>query len=259
MPVIGWSFYFAELIFLARDWDRDQYILAKSLDNLMVYEQFINLLLFAEGTRFTKAKYEAGVRFAEERNLHVLKHHLIPRTRGFRYTVRHMRKFIGAVYNIQIEFPENSEADVSSVLDGKPVHGHMFVERIPIEQVPTESEQAIDQFLFDLYKRKDELSEQFHANGTFPSIAKVTPKPRLAPLLNLVAWTSFSIAFQIFFVYLLLKWQFYSCLITGTVICLIGGTVMLFLMLRSSKTQKGSSYGMNSQSKSSSAHESQTD
>jgi lysophosphatidic acid acyltransferase/lysophosphatidylinositol acyltransferase len=256
--VIGWSFHFAELIFLERDWERDQLILADSLDNLMLYEQYINLLLFAEGTRFTPAKYEAGVRFAEERNLQVLKHHLIPRTRGFRFTVRHMRKFIGAVYNIQIEFAENSDATVSGVLEGEPLHGHLFVERIPIESIPTDSEQAIDDFLFALYKRKDELSEHFRTKGTFPSVEKVTPKARLAPLINLVSWTLVSIVAQLFFVYLLFKWQLYSCLITGTVIGLIGGTVMLIMMLRSTRTQKGSSYGISKSSKSS-AHSSQSE
>lgn len=37
------------------------------LNNLKEYEDKICLLLFAEGTRYTKAKYEQSCKFAEER------------------------------------------------------------------------------------------------------------------------------------------------------------------------------------------------
>lgn len=37
--------------------------------------------MFPEGTRFTEKKHEASVKFAEERNMPILKHHLIPRTK----------------------------------------------------------------------------------------------------------------------------------------------------------------------------------
>ena len=36
-----------------------------------------------EGTRFTKEKYEASVEIAKEKGLPILKHHLLPRTKGF--------------------------------------------------------------------------------------------------------------------------------------------------------------------------------
>lgn len=215
----------------------------------MLYKQYINLLLFAEGTRFTKAKYEAGVQFAHERNLQVLKHHLIPRTRGFRFTVRHMRKFVGAVYNIQIEFEDKSPSDMSALLEGRPMHGHMFVERIPIDSIPMGSEQEIDDFLFNLYKRKDELSEYYRENKTFSSVAQFTPKPRWAPLVNLVGWTSLTVFTQLLFIYTLYHWQMYSFLLTIICLCLIAAGGMLYFILESGNTQKGSSYGMSKSKK----------
>lgn len=36
-----------------------------------------------EGTRFTKEKYEASMQVAKEKGLPILKHHLLPRTKGF--------------------------------------------------------------------------------------------------------------------------------------------------------------------------------
>ena len=39
--------------------------------------------MFCEGTRFTKAKHEAGMKIAREKGLPELKYHLLPRTKGF--------------------------------------------------------------------------------------------------------------------------------------------------------------------------------
>ena len=48
------------------------------------------LCLFAEGTRFTPEKHEVSKEFARSRGLPVLKHHLIPRTKGFNFIMKHM-------------------------------------------------------------------------------------------------------------------------------------------------------------------------
>lgn len=39
--------------------------------------------MFPEGTRFTQEKYEASMEVAREKGLPLLKHHLLPRTKGF--------------------------------------------------------------------------------------------------------------------------------------------------------------------------------
>lgn len=92
MPVIGWTFFFCEMIFLARNWEKDSLTLGESLDRLTEYTDTIILLLFAEGTRFTKEKYEASVKFSKEKGLHILKHHLQPRTKGFVYTIQRLQE-----------------------------------------------------------------------------------------------------------------------------------------------------------------------
>lgn len=55
----------------------------------------------AEGTRFTEKKHEASVKFAEERGMTVLKHHLIPRTKGFTTSLPHLREKC-VIYDIQL-------------------------------------------------------------------------------------------------------------------------------------------------------------
>ena len=39
--------------------------------------------MFCEGTRFTKEKHEESMKVAREKGLPQLKHHLLPRTKGF--------------------------------------------------------------------------------------------------------------------------------------------------------------------------------
>lgn len=92
MPVVGWTFFFSEMIFLARNWAKDSLTIGECLDKLTEYSDNIVLLLFAEGTRFTKEKYEASVKFAKEKGLHILKHHLQPRTKGFVFTIQRAQK-----------------------------------------------------------------------------------------------------------------------------------------------------------------------
>ena len=39
--------------------------------------------MFCEGTRFTKKKHELSMKYAREKGIPELKHHLLPRTKGF--------------------------------------------------------------------------------------------------------------------------------------------------------------------------------
>lgn len=51
---------------------------------------YTQLCLFAEGTRFTPEKHEVSKEFARSRGLPELKHHLIPRTKGFNFVLKNM-------------------------------------------------------------------------------------------------------------------------------------------------------------------------
>lgn len=121
VPLIGWAWFFAESIFLRREWDKDRETIARDLkyirdfpDNywftvskvlynydlfnciivlngtimiMMLFCFFFQLLLFCEGTRFTPAKHKLSMDFAARNNLPILKHHLSPRTKGFIHSI----------------------------------------------------------------------------------------------------------------------------------------------------------------------------
>jgi len=65
--------------------------------------------LNAEGTRFTPTKHAASVKFASERGIVPLKHHLIPRTKGFTASLPHLREKCPALYNIQLAFKSDDK------------------------------------------------------------------------------------------------------------------------------------------------------
>lgn len=62
----------------------------------------MQLLLFAEGTRFTKEKHEASLKFAVEKNLPLLNHHLTPRVKGFTTSIPYMRGKVGGIYDVTL-------------------------------------------------------------------------------------------------------------------------------------------------------------
>lgn len=78
------------------------------MDNL-IYQ----LLLNAEGTRFTPTKHAASVKFAEERGMTVLKHHLIPRTKGFTASLPRLQESCPGLYDIQIVFKKDDKVNLS--------------------------------------------------------------------------------------------------------------------------------------------------
>ncbi len=86
VPVVGWCWIFTESIFLRRIWESDRETLVKDFRKILANypkNYFFNFLLFCEGTRFTEKKRIASMKYAQEKNLPELKHHILPRTKGF--------------------------------------------------------------------------------------------------------------------------------------------------------------------------------
>lgn len=125
IPTIGWSWKFAEFVFLERSFDKDKEIINKQLNEIFDYPSPVWLLLNAEGTRFTDAKHAASVKFAQERGMAILKHHLIPRTKGFTASLPVLKKKCAAIMDVQLAF-DKSDKDkptIINLLRGKQITG----------------------------------------------------------------------------------------------------------------------------------------
>lgn len=187
LPIIGWSMWMSDLIFVKRDWKRDREIIANKLDALFDYDQTI-LGIFAEGTRFTQEKHQLSVEFARSRNLQPFKYHLVPRTRGFNYTVRHYLREIVLkgrarsldefkILNLQIVMPDKPK--FRDFLEGRQLRADVYCEEIKLsDDIRTEVINSKDEddcpqlskLLMDIFRRKDQLVDEYLTNGgSFPN------------------------------------------------------------------------------------------
>eukprot|EP00070_Physeter_catodon_P035753 XP_028342647.1 1-acyl-sn-glycerol-3-phosphate acyltransferase delta isoform X2 [Physeter catodon] len=91
VPIIGWMWYFTEMVFCTRRWEQDRKTVSESLLHLRDYPEKYFFLIHCEGTRFTEKKHQISMQVAQAKGLPSLKHHLLPRTKGFAITVRSLR------------------------------------------------------------------------------------------------------------------------------------------------------------------------
>jgi lysophosphatidic acid acyltransferase / lysophosphatidylinositol acyltransferase len=165
IPICGWFFGFAEHIFLQRNLEKDKAVMEHRICEYATYPNSSWMVITAEGTRFTKEKHETSIKFAKEKNVEPFKHHLIPRPGGYNLCVPLLKKYkCPAIYNFQLAFDRNSPTvpTLGNLLLGKKVVAHVYLERIPMENVEPTFE-----FLYKVYKTKDALQDSFHKHGNF--------------------------------------------------------------------------------------------
>ncbi|XP_044268403.1 1-acyl-sn-glycerol-3-phosphate acyltransferase delta-like [Tribolium madens] len=255
IPVLGWGWKCSEFVFLERSFDKDKRVIDTQVTELAEHPDPMWLLLFPEGTRFTPTKHKISLEFARQKNLPELKHHLLPRTKGFTASLPSMKGKVPAIYDNEICFNENDpyKPTIRNMLFGRPVTAHIYMRRIPLEDVPqTEREQ--EDFLREMFVRKDKLKDSFAKTGDFfatSGISRVEPfelERRINSVINIVVWVAL-ICFPM--VYYLIKLLFSGELLYFSIGASIIGAFYLLLnkTIGMSEIDKGSSYGTNTPKK----------
>lgn len=173
--------------------------------------RFKKLLLNAEGTRFTEKKHEACVQFARERGITELKHHLIPRTKGFTASLKPLKAKCHSVLDIQLAFKRNdkNEPTVGNLLHGRGVTGYMYVQRIDMNDVPAD-EAAAAEWMQELFRRKDRLQDSFHTHGDFFTGTGLKPiepfvySPTIGTIGNTIFWSIVTVTPIVYYLFKLL-------------------------------------------------------
>jgi lysophosphatidic acid acyltransferase/lysophosphatidylinositol acyltransferase len=247
VPIIGWLWMFTESIFLKREWDRDRATIVHDLNNLTDYpkDYWVTLLIFCEGTRFTEAKHKASNEFAKKKGLTELKHHLLPRTKGFVLTMHGLKDKFPALLDMTVTFRnDGAEPTLMNILNGKKVKGQMFVRRIPMENIPLDTDKACEDWLYKTYEEKDKVFDNFVQNGTFTIGDKIV-LPRLRTDLTIyICWAVGLIVPLLYYVArIFIVGSFTAQIITILVIalCSIGIRKMVGV---SEQKQSGSTYGV---------------
>jgi len=245
VPLIGWAWTFTESIFLKRDWEKDKVILERDLCRVAEYPSSVpvTLLLFCEGTRFTKEKHEASNAIARKKGIPELKHHLLPRTKGFVHSMRILKGKIPALYDMTIGFNSNyARPTLLSIIQGKKCQAEIYTRRIPIDTIPTDTDEVCAEWLHQLYREKDEIYEHFVQNGRF-KLGKRFQIPKRPT--DLIVWCLWATTLSIPLVYYAIK-----IITSGSIVVQMGVLLVCFLlykgvlaMIAVSVTERGSTYG----------------
>ncbi|KAK7335799.1 hypothetical protein VNO80_27853 [Phaseolus coccineus] len=167
LPVLGWSMWFAEYIFLERNWTKDETSLKSSFKHLEHMPPPFWLALFVEGTRFTQTKLLQAQEFAASKGLPIPRNVLIPRTKGFVTAVNNLRTFVPAIYNCTYAVPK-SEASPTLLRIFKGISSSVKVQikRQKMVELP-ETDDGIAQWCKDAFVAKDALLEKYNTTEIF--------------------------------------------------------------------------------------------
>ncbi|CAF0812380.1 unnamed protein product, partial [Didymodactylos carnosus] len=209
VPIVGWCWIFTESIFLRRVWESDKETLVKDMRKVLddyPKNYYFNFLMFCEGTRFTEKKRVESMKVAEEKGLTELKHHILPRTKGFTLLLDGAEDKIASVYDLTIGFrEEGAEPTLRSILKGRACKAEIFIRRIPISNIPRGTEECSN-WIHHLYQEKDQVYEYFVQNGTFNGLGlqKVEVKRNYQDLIIELVWVIIIGAPSIYYLFLFL-------------------------------------------------------
>ncbi|XP_051507421.1 1-acyl-sn-glycerol-3-phosphate acyltransferase delta-like isoform X1 [Myxocyprinus asiaticus] len=240
VPVIGWMWYFQEIIFCKRKWEEDRKTVVQSLRNLWDYPENFWFLLHCEGTRFTEKKHKISMEVAEKKGLPKLKYHLLPRTKGFCVTVQNLRGTVTAVYDSTLNFRNNEMPTLLGVLNGKMYHADLYVRRIPLASIP-EDETECAAWLHKLYQEKDQFQEHYRQTGRFPGPI-MSPPRRPWSLLNWLFWVCV-LVYPLCMLLLQLLLSGSTVTVISTFVFCLAASVGIHWMIRQTEIDKGSNYG----------------
>ena len=99
---------------------------------------------------------------------------LVPRTKGFVASIHGLHEHVDAVYDITIGYTGEKPSLVDCFAVNVP-KVNIHVRRFPIADLPVGDDEALNQWVFDRYREKDELLIDFHAKGTFPGERSLGP------------------------------------------------------------------------------------
>ncbi|CAA0829891.1 1-acyl-sn-glycerol-3-phosphate acyltransferase 2 [Striga hermonthica] len=188
LPVIGWSMWFSEYLFLERSWAKDESTLKLGLQRLKDFPRPFWLALFVEGTRFTQAKLLAAQEYASSAGLPVPENVLIPRTKGFVTAVSHMRSFVPAIYDVTVAIPKTSPPPTMlRLFKGQSSVVHVHLKRHLMKDLP-ETDDAVAQWCRDVFVAKDKLLDKHIAEDSFGEQLQNTGRP-VKSLLVVISWS----------------------------------------------------------------------
>ncbi|XP_046438320.1 1-acyl-sn-glycerol-3-phosphate acyltransferase gamma-like isoform X6 [Daphnia pulex] len=197
----------------------------------------------------------ASVEFAHKSGLQPLQHLLLPRTKGFLLTVQNLRGRFPAIYCATLAFncKEGSTPTLKNMLLGRRVIGEMLLERIPLETIPENPDEA-SKWLYNNYRHKDHMLDVYKREGSFPSsdligehhhfrgpIRSHYRPRRLWSVIIMLTTSYFTLPPVLYALYALFCSGFINVLIAVSLVLAV--MYALYKLVALTRVSKGSSYG----------------
>lgn len=135
-----------------------------------------NFLLFPEGTNLTADTRSKSLKYARKVNKQPFKHLLLPHVTGLRFTLETLEPSLDAVYDVTIGYSGVQSSSYAAshyslkqiFLEGKfPQIVDIYIRSFKLQNIPLKDEEAFTEWLYNVWKEKDELLEEYYTNGSF--------------------------------------------------------------------------------------------
>ncbi|KAK6946205.1 Phospholipid/glycerol acyltransferase [Dillenia turbinata] len=143
LPIFGWAFHLLEFVFVERKWDVDQTHLHQMLSTFKDPQDPLWLALFPEGTDYNEQKCLRSQNYADENGLPILKHVLLPKTKGYCACLEELSGSLDAVYDVTIGYKYHCPSLLDNAFGVEPSEVHIHL--------------------------KDQLLSDFYLQGNFPN------------------------------------------------------------------------------------------
>ncbi|XP_031479553.1 probable 1-acyl-sn-glycerol-3-phosphate acyltransferase 5 isoform X1 [Nymphaea colorata] len=168
LPIFGWGFHIFDFIPVERKWEHDELLIREMLSTFLDPLDPLWLIVFPEGTDYTEQKCLRSQQHAKENGLPILKHVLLPKTKGFSVCTELLRNSLDKVYDVTIGYKHRCPSFMDNVFGVEPSEVHIHVRHFPLQAIPTSESEAAD-WLLNLFQQKDSLLSDFHSKGHFPN------------------------------------------------------------------------------------------
>jgi len=212
LPAIGQAMDTLEWIFVERKRETDQKLLEHRFKSWAEDKVHLWLFLFPEGTDYSQEKRNKSITWAKEHGVNYeYKNLLVPRVTGFITSVEQLRNNVDVIYDLTIGYQGKKKPTfLRCVLGIEPTRACFHIRRFPISEIPRD-EEGLTKWLYECFKTKDELLENFKATGSFPP-GEIGPQT-LKPPRVLYFWLAWWILLTPFWIYCLAYWSHFKWLV----------------------------------------------
>jgi lysocardiolipin and lysophospholipid acyltransferase len=171
VPTVGFMQFLQGSLFLRRNWEKDQLSINKKLENIArgFWPQPFLIGIYPEGTRITAKKRADSHEFAKQRELPILNHVLLPRTKGFTHLMQKLHTNLDYIIDAVLAYS-------SPIIAFHPfIYGqfltksvHVNITNYAAKDIPAQEKEQ-SEWLLQRFVEKDKKLEYFAVHKQFPA------------------------------------------------------------------------------------------